>query len=81
MILPHDNVENATITNQDVYLGNISDDIAIKGRYSIPNAYLIMDDLEIEGLTPDTEYIMYSVLKGTPADPSALYIIALKQNH
>lgn len=78
MILPHDNVENATITNQDVYLGNISDDIAIKGRYSIPNAYLIMDDLEIEGLTPDTEYIMYSVLKGTPADPSALYINRFK---
>ena len=33
-----------------------------------------MDNLEIEGLEPATDYIMYSVLKGTPADPSPLYI-------
>lgn len=74
MIMPRTNVENATITAQDVFYGTINGANVIKGRHSIPNPYIIMDNLEIEGLEPATDYIMYSVLKGTPADPSPLYI-------
>ncbi len=74
MIMPRTNVENATITAQDVFYGTINGANVIKGRHSIPNPYIVMDNLEIEGLEPATDYIMYSVLKGTPADPSPLYI-------
>ena len=78
MIMPRENVETATITAQDVFYQTIQGDNVIKGRFNIPNAYIVMDNLEIEGLQPDTEYIMYSVLKGTPADPSPLYINRFK---
>ena len=78
MIIPRANAENATITSQDVYYGTINGAGVIKGTYEIPNAEIVMDDLVIEGLTPDTEYIMYSVLKGTPAEPSQLYINRFK---
>ncbi len=78
MILPRANVENAMITSQDVFYGTINGANVIKGRHEIANPYIIMDNLEIEGLIPDTEYIMYSVLKGTPAEPSPLYINRFK---